>query len=194
MMSNLVEYINTPWVMAVIALVVVLLVALPLVLYFRKDQDTKLMNKLFKQHCQAFEKDVVIPDGIDGFLFVDYLMLIRGKIIALKIFPRRGYIFGAEKIDEWTCVDNNRTEKFNNPLVNMSLFTQAINNALGSDVIEGYVVFGSHSVFPKGLPHGVLQMKDFKTTFEQIQSSDEACEAAHQTWEKIQALNALHAI
>ena len=111
------------------AIAAVVSISLMLLLYrgvtsFKGHKDDRLIKKLFKRHNQEFKSNVGIADGIDGFLFVDYLLLIRGNLIALKIIDKPGYIFGAENIDEWTCVQNNRTEKFNNPVTSLNHFSR----------------------------------------------------------------------
>ena len=188
------DSINTliPWVAASIGATLLLWGAIKFVRNILNNSDQRLIQRLFKKHKQEFKSDFGIPDGIDGMLFVDYLFLIRGNIIALKIIEKNGYIFGANHIDEWTCVDNNRTEKFTNPLKSLQLFTDELKREIGFDRIIGYALFGSQSRFEKGKPEGVLLLKDLETMLSDLAGGDEEYKASHQAWEKLSQLGTAH--
>jgi hypothetical protein len=188
MVETLTQYLQSPWVIVVLAALMLMLCAVPLVTYMHKTSDMRHLKRVIRKHSYAVEQNVVLSDGIEGYLFVDYLILLCGKIIAVKLEPSSGYIFGGEKIDEWTCVENNRTGKFKNPMEEVSLFVQQVKHTLGFDAVDAYALFGSKSVFPKGVPQGVLRMACFGEELDALKGSDNKHEAAQQAWEKLVAM------
>lgn len=188
MLETMTQHLQSPWVIVVVAALLLVLCAALLGAYLRKTSDMRHLKRVLKKHSYAVEQNVVLSDGIDGYLFVDYLILLCGKIVAVKLDPSYGYIFGGEKIDEWTCVENNRTGKFKNPMEGVSLFVQQVKHTLGFDAVEACVLFGSKSVFPKGVPQGVLRMAHFGEELDALKGSDDRHEAAQQAWEKLVAM------
>jgi hypothetical protein len=161
---------------------------LALVMYLRRTADTRLLKKVLAERCEAVERDVVLSDGIDGYLFVDYLLLLPGRIVAMKAISRKGYIFGAPDIDEWTSVANNVTEKFKNPLADSRLCVHQIREGLHFDAVEACALFDRQSTFPKGVPEGVLRLAHLDEELQARNDSREAAqEAARQAWQRLVA-------
>lgn len=185
----LIRQLQSPAGIAVtVAALLVVLIAVLVVINRRKTADMRLLKKTITKHSEAVERDAVISDGLDGFLFVDYLLLLRGKIVAMKVLSKRGYIFGDEKIDEWTCVENNRTEKFSNPLADVRLCAQQLRHALEFDAVEPSVLFGRQSEFPKGVPEGVLRLAHLDEKLDALKGSEDTDEVARQAWAQLIAM------
>ena len=68
--------------------------------------------------------------GIDGFFFIDYLILLPRRILALNLQSLEGNVFGGENIELWTQVENNKSAKFKNPLEDVKLFVQQVADQL----------------------------------------------------------------
>jgi len=185
----LLEQLISPWGVIGIASLFALVLVIPISLHLRRGDEQRRINKAIKDHADASIENAVIPDGIDGFIFADYLLRMRGNIAVLNCENRKGYIFGADHIDEWTCVEDKRTEKFNNPLRRASLFAQQCRHISGFDGIEARVLFGSKSAFPKGVPQGVVQMSDFERDLEALNSGAAGEDAVEQAWAKLVAMN-----
>jgi len=182
------ERLQTPWVMAAAAVVLLLVVALGLFLYKRSRSDERRIRKTIARHTSEVIRDAVIPDGIDGYLFADYLLRLGGNIIVLNCESRRGYIFGAGNIEEWTGVENNRTEKFRNPMRRATLFAQQIIHTCDFDAVIPCVLFGSDSQFPKGIPEGVIPIEQFDAQLESLAEGNGSGESLEEAWAKLTAL------
>src|SRR5579859_5552332 len=61
-------------------------------------------------------RDVMLPDGIGGFVAVDALVLRGRQIFVLDIRDVEGAVFGSEKMDVWTAMGRKRRYQFDNPL------------------------------------------------------------------------------
>jgi len=180
--DSLIAYLHTPWAIALTAGTASMLIALAFAMHMRKTSDMRKINKIISKYGLACEKNAVLSDDMDGFLFADYLLLLPSKIIIIKYVDNTGYIFGTEKIDIWTCVENNKTGKFKNPLDKINLLAQQIKRTTQFDAVEAYALFGSNCNFPKGMPEAVLQIASLDERL-QKDSQDKHQENTLKAWD-----------
>ncbi len=172
----------------ILAAVLITITVVIYVRYLRKTADVRKIEKIIREYSEAFERNVILSDGIDGYLFIDYLIPLSGEIIAMNIHKAEGYIFGGENIDLWTQVVGNKSTKFNNPIVDVNLFVQQTSNILKFDGMTACVLFGSKSEFPKGVPEGALPLASLEEYLSTQAEETPATEAANKAWEKLSAL------
>ena len=120
------------------------------------------LSNLLKNTGSDVLHNVTIPDGMDGNIFIEYLILTPKKIILLGVKRYRGLIFAAEKIDLWTQVIGNKSYKFNNPLLQLENDALALVAKIENAIIEEKVLFINGSEFPKGKPEKVISVDDVK--------------------------------
>ena len=120
------------------------------------------LNRLLKNTGSESLHNVTIPDGLDGKIFIEYLILTPKRILLLGVKKYQGLIFAAEKIDLWTQVIGNKSYKFENPLRQLENDTVALNSIIEYSKIEGKVLFINGSKFPKGKPDNVVSISDVK--------------------------------
>ena len=172
-------------------LVAALAVVIAVILYVRNSSrrtDGKEITRVIKKYSDAYERDVIFSDGIGGYFFIDYLILLPGQIIALNISRVAGYVFGGDNIEIWTQVENNKSTKFKNPLEDVKLFVKLAAEQLKFDGIMARVLFDSKSEFPKGVPEGVLQLANFKESMTAWAGETHLAEATNLAWDKLSAL------
>ena len=102
-------------------------------------------------------RDLVFPDGLDGFYRIDRLALTPDAILLIAYKPFVGNIYCAERIAEWTQVIDQKSFKFANPLFELENQITAITLALGNIPLRGCLLFSNGAAFPKGHPESVLQ-------------------------------------
>ncbi|MDX8387318.1 MAG: nuclease-related domain-containing protein [Ghiorsea sp.] len=179
--------LQTSWLVSGAAGLLVITLGIVLLLYLRKTRDKRYFEKLLKTHATEVLRDVVIADGVDGYVFVDYLILLHNQVLVMNEKHKPGYVFGGEKIHEWTCVENHVTRKFNNPLERVNMFVQSILHVLKFTDIRGYVFFDQQSNFAKGVPSGVLQLDTFESMLEETTEED-TTEAVNDLWQQLKRL------
>ena len=150
-----------------------------------RGADARFLRSTLKKHAEAVEQDVVLSDGVEGFLFADYLVLLPGKIVVVKTVSEKGYVFGAADIDEWTCVENNRTGKFRNPLLEVRAFTHQARHVTGFEAIEAWALFDRSSEFPKGVPDNVLRLATLDEELAKLYGSTEDQVKIRQVWDDL---------
>ena len=173
--------------MLVAAMAIVIAVIL-FVRYVYRTADSRKIERIIRKCSVAFERDVVFSNGIGGYFFIDYLILLQGGILALNYSRVEGYVFGGENIALWTQVENNKSTKFKNPLEDLRLFVKHAADQVKFDGIMARVLFSSRSEFPKGVPEGVLQLANFKESLTACAGAALAAEAANRAWEELSAL------
>ncbi|WP_455210938.1 nuclease-related domain-containing protein [Kaarinaea lacus] len=174
------------WLAGVGLLVAAALVVFIWVIYkLRHPSDQARVEKIIKEISDAYIKDAVLSDGLYGYHFIDYLILLPGKILVLAVQDNEGYIFGGEKIEKWAQVVNNRSFNFDNPLINTHHYIQAVRTICNDVDIVNRVVFTSKSSFPKGIPAGVIELKNLKKELEALKGADSATNPVKSMWDKL---------
>ncbi len=156
------------------------LVLIAVIFYFwkqsLKNKHQRYFHKVVDSLGVKYLRDVVLPDGIDGLVFIDYLLLVPGGFVVLDTQHSEGHLFGGETINQWSQVINNKTYKFDNPLYDNQHACQALQWNLQHTVkaenspanthwqTQGWITFSNAGNFPKGIPAQVSMVDDLTTT------------------------------
>jgi hypothetical protein len=105
-------------------------------------------------------RDVVVPDGVGGFVPVDALLLRDRKFYVLDIRDVEGAVFGSEKMDIWTAMGRKRYQ-FNNPIRPMHDRVAAVKYLVPGVEVLPRILFTSRGHFPKGRPEGVQLLEEY---------------------------------
>jgi hypothetical protein len=142
-----------------------------------KSWNQRQISQVLQSIGVIYLQDIMLPDGIEGYTYIDYLLLTPKGIVVLDINLSEGHIFGGESVDEWTQVVNKKTYKFNNPLYDNQTKCQAVrwnvknkleeNNFRSGDLeTQGWIAFSSAGNFPKGIPENISMIKDLNDDLE----------------------------
>lgn len=156
-------------------------------LWIKENISEWKLNNLLKNIGYKSLHNVTIPDGMDGEIFIEHLILTPKKILLLGVKKYRGLIFAAEKIDLWTQVIGNKSYKFENPLHQIESYILALNAKIENTQIVGKVLFINGSEFPKGKPEDVIAISDIKDWTKEYANS-EIPEALLADWNQLTAL------
>jgi hypothetical protein len=161
---------------AAIALVAAGLVIILILLVNRKRlqlhlREWRIQRCLRQIGCEQI-RNLICPDGLDGYYTIDRLALVRDAILLIAYKPYGGNIYCAERIAEWTQVIGQKSFKFENPLFELDNQLTAYHSA----------------EFPKGHPEMVLHPDNIPDRFlgahcdpvnPQIQAAWELLKAQH---------------
>ena len=120
---------------------------------FREWRIQRCLNNIGREQI----RNLVCPDGLEGFYTIDRLALTSDAILLIAYRPYVGNIFCAERISEWTQVVGQKSFKFENPLFELENQMTALRLAVGGVPLRGILFFNHSAVFPKGHPDAVLQ-------------------------------------
>lgn len=148
------------WLYIGLTFIAVLTLAILLVRYLRRTQYTRQINKLISDISRSELHHILVPDAVDGEVWLDCLLLTDGGLLVLDIRDYTGNLFGGESINEWTQLIGVKSLKFNNPLLELPARIQAVQALVGDIPVTGQVVFTRRGKFPKGLPNGVCMVDE----------------------------------
>ena len=190
--NTIVTYLNNetmPMLMAMIVATLIMVVAVILFTrYLYETADSRKIKRIIKKYSGAYEREVIFSNGIGGYFFIDYLIRLPSRILALNLQKIEGYVFGGENIELWTLVENNKSTKFKNPLEDVNLFVKQVADQLTFDGFMARVLFDSRSKFPKGVPEGVLQLASFRESMAAWAGEKPVAEETNKAWDKLSIL------
>lgn len=178
------------WLVLAMAVVgtVALTLAVPLLLrIYRRDAEQRRVAKLIKNLHADFLKNASFPDGMDGYVYVDYLVLTPSGILVVDLQDYAGFIFGAANIDQWTQMVRRRGYKFENPLHQNAWRVQAVQALVDDAPVLGRVLFSSVSQFPKGIPDGVSHVSTIAADLAPLFDNKSVSDSLRQSWDKLVA-------
>jgi hypothetical protein len=176
-------------IIAILAIIAVAaLIAAPIALRrYRRDAEQRRVAKIIKTLNIAALKNIAFPDGMDGYVFVDYVLLTPAGIVVLDLQDYNGFIFGGPNIDQWTQMVRQRGYKFENPLHQNAWRMQIIRSYVKDAPLIGKVVFSSVSQFPKGIPEGVSHVSTLSEDLAQLNENKETPEIVRKAWDELSA-------
>ncbi len=129
--------------------------------------------------------NVILPDGMDGTIFVDYVVLTPKGLLALTVRRYDGLIYGADNIPQWTQVVNQKSFSFANPLEQAVLSRLAIRSMVPDMPVQSKVLFIG-SQFPKDKPQDVITLQDVRQWSKVLEPVSEELQAAWQKFKQLQ--------
>jgi len=126
--------------------------------YFKQRKVSHSIQQLGSQYL----KQVILPDGIGGSMFLDYLILAQDSIVLIILKKFKGSIFCAENIEQWTQLIDNKSYKFPNILRQLDSDISSISSLVNGCKVGGLVIFSSDCEFPKGKPSQVKNINELK--------------------------------
>lgn len=185
-------------------LIVTLLIILGAAWYgwnqIKKSRHQRHVQKVLESFGVKYLHDIVLPDGLDSVVFIDYLLLVPDGVVVLDINYAEGHLFGGISVDQWTQVINNRTYKFSNPLYSNQTKCQAVlwnaKNNLNEITVpdkwnaHGWIAFSNAGNFPKGIPENVSMIDDLKDNLEKtLALTAPASDKSREVWDKLHDLS-----
>jgi hypothetical protein len=128
----------------------------PLRHWYQERQIRRAIRHLGARRMQG----VRLPDGLDGEVLIDYLLLTRDAILVVSVKRFDGLIFGGTHTDQWTQVVNGRSYKFSNPDQYLRLQVNAVRLLIPDVAVSGVHLFTPGARFPKDKPASVLLMRE----------------------------------
>jgi len=110
-------------------------------------------------------RDVLLPDGMGGQIYVDHLLLTNRGIAVVDVKDFAGAVFASDRMEEWTVIGEGRRFGFPNPQGTLLDRVAAVRQVVSNVPVEGYIVFGRQADFTKGRPRHVMVASDLEKHF-----------------------------
>ena len=127
-------------------------------LWYRRRMARDRLRQVLDEIGYARLDGLVIPNGDDGEIQIDFLLLTSQGLLILHIKDVQGTVFGSDKMQDWTVISNERRFTFGNPQYALYDRLAAIRRLVTNVPVSGYVAFTTRSQFSKGQPSDVIAM------------------------------------
>jgi hypothetical protein len=131
--------------------------------YQRRSRRKALLARLERVGYQAAHQ-VLVPDGMGGFIHIDHLLLTRRGVLLLDTRRVAGLIFGGDQMSDWTVMGRRRYT-FDNPQPALYDRIAAVKALVGDVPVEGRLLFSNLGKFTKGKPKYVMMLDGIEVEF-----------------------------
>lgn len=138
--------------------------------YQRRLRRKGLLARLERIGFQAAHQ-VLVPDGMGGFIHIDHLLLTPRGVLVLDTRRVVGLIFGGDQMSDWTVMGRGRRFTFDNPQPALYDRVAAVKALVGDVPVEGRLLFSNLGKFTKGKPKYVLMLDGIEVEFPAVDRS-----------------------
>src|SRR5271170_4169857 len=132
--------------------------------YQRRARRRRLLARLERIAMRAAHQ-VLVPDGMGGFIHIDHLLLTPRGILVLDTRRVAGLIFGGDQMSDWTVMGRGHRYTFDNPQPALYDRIAAVKAIVGDVPVEGRLLFSNVGKFTKGIPKWVLMLDGIEVQF-----------------------------
>ena len=108
---------------------------------------------------------LVIPNADEGEILVDYLLLTSQGLLVLEVKDVQGTVFGGDKLQDWTVINNERRYTFSNPQPALYDRIAAVRQIVREVPVAGRILFLDGAEFAKGTPGLVSSLDQLVSEF-----------------------------
>jgi hypothetical protein len=159
-MDELFTSLQLPWVAG--GLIVALLLAW--LLYRRRHAGNRLKKVLAEISHDRID-GLVIPNGDDGEIQIDHLVLTSQGLLIVDIKDAVGTVFGGDKMQEWAVISDERRYTFPNPQEALYDRIAAVRHIVRQVPAAGRILFLDGAEFTKGIPSLVSNLDQLLAEF-----------------------------
>lgn len=158
-MAELLESEYMPWVLSTLLLLILWLLYR---FYLRRRSRVEQVLRDI-----AFDRinNLVIPNGDDGEILIDQLLLTSQGLLILEIKDVDGVVFGSDKMQDWTVISADRRYTFPNPQHGLYDRIAAVREIVRQVPVAGRILFLDGAEFTKGTPGLVASLDQLAEEF-----------------------------
>lgn len=138
--------------------------------YRRRSRRKALLARLDRIAYEAAHQ-VLVPDGMGGFIHVDHLLMTSRGLLVLDTRRVAGLIFGGDQMSDWTVMGRGFRYTFDNPQPALYDRIAAVKALVGDFPVEGRLLFSNLGKFTKGMPKYVVMLDGIEVEFPAIDRS-----------------------
>ncbi|MGC4027959.1 MAG: nuclease-related domain-containing protein [Steroidobacteraceae bacterium] len=131
----------------------------------RRRRQRRQLHEAIVAAGVEYLRDVLVPDGMEGSMHVDYLLLTSRGVVVIDLRDVKGNIFGGDQMTQWTVMSGADRTTFPNPQHALYDRVAAVKQFAGELPVEGRILFTRKGRFPKGLPRWTLMVDSLRTEF-----------------------------
>ena len=183
-MSELLNVGANPWLLPLLAAVVLLLVGL-IYRYVRASRNS--LRRVLEDIAYERIENLVIPSAHEGEIQIDQVLLTSQGVLILEVKDVTGIVFGSDKMQDWTVMADDRRFTLSNPQPAMFDRIAAVREIVRQVPVAGRILFLDGAEFTKGVPSLVCTLEELAQEFGEPDKNAAKfkIEAFHPYWELI---------
>jgi hypothetical protein len=157
--------------------------------YQRRARRKSLLARL-ERVALAAAHQVLVPDGMGGFIHIDHVLLTLRGILVLDTRRVTGLIFGGDQMSDWTVMGRGHRYTFDNPQPALYDRIAAVKAVVGDVPVEGRLLFSNVGKFTKGIPKWVVMLDGIEVEFPVVSRGSQALQNSDQyadAWSRLLA-------
>lgn len=154
--------------------------------YQRRARRKSLLARLERVGYESVHQ-VLVPDGMGGYIHIDHLLLTPRGILILDTRRVAGLIFGGDQMSDWTVIGRHRFT-FDNPQPALYNRIAAVKALVGEVPVEGRLLFSNLGKFTKGKPKYVMMLDGIEVEFPPVDhgmKGSAALAPAEEAWSRL---------
>jgi hypothetical protein len=163
----------------------VLVLMIAVIFFLRRSRSKLTLPRVAKDIAFEWKRNLVLPDGYDGEIQIDHLMLTNKGLLVLEVKEVVGNIFGGDRTDEWTVIASNGRYTFRNPQGMLFDKVAAVQRHVPEVPVTGYILFTDQAHFGKGRPQGVMTLAELDEEYSPGEGTDRVLDAFRPHWERL---------
>lgn len=161
-MAEFLQSSESPWLLPLAAVALLLLVWL--VYRIVRGKSGGLAGALADISFDRIE-GLVIPNADEGEILIDYLILTSKGLLILEVKDNQGIVFGGDKLQDWTVINDERRYTFTNPQPALYDRIAAVRQVVREVPVAGRILFLDGADFTKGVPELVTDLAELVSEF-----------------------------
>jgi hypothetical protein len=161
-MSEFLQIDQSQWLGPLIALLVLLVFWL---IYRSRRGRSLTIEGVFREIGYDRINDLVIPNGDDGEILIDYLLLTSQGLLIVDLKEVEGTVFGSDKMQDWAVISADRRYTFSNPQPALYDRIAAVRHIVRQVPVAGRILFSDSAEFTKGIPGLVCNLENLLEQF-----------------------------
>ncbi len=154
-------------------------------LWVRYSRDARrLVRRAIRDISHDAMHDIVIPDGVDGTVHVDHLLLTSRGLLVLDVKDVHGSVFASDNMDKWTVMEKGRRFSFANPQT-AAMRRLMAGRAIARDVpVHGRIALTPNADFAGSPPSGTTTLDALCAEFDKTRDAagQRQVDAFYQAW------------
>lgn len=157
-------------------------------IYRRRARQPLNLSDVLNAIAHERVENLVIPNGDDGEIQIDHLLLTTKGLLVIDIKDIEGIVFGSNKMEHWTVIGPKNRFQISNPQPGLYDRIAAIRHIVREVPVTGRILFLDGAEFSKGVPEYVCTLQQLHQEFNE---ADKAAakfkiDAFRQHWETLQ--------
>ncbi len=132
----------------------------------------------------AHRSDFVLPDGVDGYVHLEHVLLRPEGLCVVDILEGSGRLIAGERLADWTLVGKHRFV-FPNPLEALDRKITAVHLAAGRVPVAGLVVLAGGLQLARAQPPSVVSLAGLAERLPALPGDAAVAPEYAQAWERL---------